>query len=174
MTTIIPFLPSNLVAPKFNATFDGTDYSVIITWNVSAQRYYVNIYGFDNSWILTIPLIQTPPARKIESVEYIRLQSIVVATMTDPTSWPIPLSPSGTLTRPGTMVDYTLEGFQPFTYNGKQRSMQINETSFSFPVTQDPGPIQILGTVSRIMNMVATVFITSTFVYRNGAFEINP
>jgi hypothetical protein len=174
MTTIIPFLPSNIRAPRFVAQFDGDDHNVIITWNISAQRYYVNVYDSTGVWIITIPLIQTPPTRKIESLIYDRARNIVVATMSSPTEWPVPLSPAGIVTKPGTIVDYTLENFTPTTYNGKQRSMQLDNVTFSYPVTQDPGPIQIYGTVSRILNMVSGVFKTSTLIYRNGAFEVTP
>jgi hypothetical protein len=174
MATIIPFLPSNLFAPKFRATFDGNDYEVTITWNISAQRYYVNVYGLDGSWIITVPLIQTPPARAVQSVAYDGLRQVVIVTMFNPTQWPIPLSPAGTNTPVGWMIDFTLENFDPPVFNGKWRSLHINDTTFSFTMTSDPGPALILGSVSRLLNMVAGVFGISTLIYRNGAFEVNP
>jgi hypothetical protein len=174
MTTIIPFLPSNLVAPKFSATFDGIDYNIVITWNVSAQRYYVNIYGLDGSWIITVPMIQTPPARMIQSIIYDSFQKAMIVKMVDPSLWPIPLSPAGLNLPPGTIIDYTLEGFDPPVLNQTWRSLRIDNTTFSFPLASDPGLINIVGSVSRLINMVAGIFTTSTFVYRNGAFEVVP
>jgi hypothetical protein len=174
MTTIIPFLPSNLFVPTFNAVFDGATYSVTVTWNISAQRYYVNIYGADGTWIVTVPLVQTPPGRTITGVTWDSIRRVVTVQMVDPSSWPIPLSKAGLNTSPGTIVDYTLENFDPSVLNQKWRSLHINDLSFSFPLANDPGPINILGSVSRIMNMVGGIFITSTFAYRNGAFEVTP
>jgi hypothetical protein len=174
MTTIIPFLPSNLFTPKFGATFDGNDYNVTITWNISAQRYYVNIYGIDGTWVVTVPLIQTPPARPMASVIYDNLRRMIIAQMTDPTTWPVPLSSAGLLTSPGTIVDYTFENFDPAVLNARWRSLQVDVTTFSFPLANDPGEINILGSVSRYLNMVGGIFQTSTFIYRNGAFEISP
>jgi hypothetical protein len=174
MTTVIPFLPSNLFPPKFRANFDGDDFDVIITWNVSAQRYYVNIYGFDNQWIVTVPLVQTPPSRAIQSATYDNLRRVMLVQMVDPSQWPVPLASAGLLTPPGTIVDYTLENFDPVVLNAKWRTLQVTPTLFSFSLDADPGGINILGTVGRLMNMIDGIFQTSTLVYRNGSFEVNP
>jgi hypothetical protein len=173
MTTIIPFLPSNIFPPKFRIMLDGIDYQVVVTWNISAQRYYVNIYGLDNSWIITVPLVQTPPARPMQSITYDNLRRVIIAKMTDPTTWPVPLSSAGLLTPPGTIIDYTLENFDPVILNARWRSLQVDVTTFSFPLDNNPGEINILGTVSRYIDLVGGLF-NSTFIYRNGAFEVNP
>jgi hypothetical protein len=173
MTTIIPFLPSNITAPIFTATFDGATYRVVITWNISAQRFYVNIYDQGGMWIVTVPLFQSPPARAVNSVSYDIIRRVMTIEMDDPSHWPIPLNTGGTGTKPGTMVDYTLENFDPPVLNAKWRSIQLNETTFSFPLADDPGAINIVGSVSRYLNMVNGLF-QSTLIYRNGAFEVNP
>jgi hypothetical protein len=172
MTTIIPFLPSNLVAPKFKATFDGAQYEVTVTWNVSAQRYYINVYDVNRIWIITVPLISSPPARDVQSAYYDPFLNAIVVDLVDPSLWPCPLA--GPITRPGTIIEYTLDNFQPSTYNGKFRSLHINGTRFTFPMPIDPGPLIVLGRVNRLLSMVDTVFTRSTMVYRNGAFEISP
>jgi hypothetical protein len=174
MTTVIPFLPSNLLAPNFQAMLDGSPYNVIVTWNISAQRYYINIYGYNGAWVITTPLVQTPPARKIQSIVYDINQRAVLVTMVDPSQWPVPLSVAGLNTPPGTIVDYTLENCDPTSLNRTWRSLHINSTSFSFPLASDPGSINILGSVNRLMNMVSGLFQTSTLIYRNGAFEVTP
>jgi hypothetical protein len=155
-------------------TLDGTDYNVTVTWNVSAQRYYINVYGIDGTWIITVPLVSTPPARNVAIAEYDPFLSIVVVQMVDPTLWPVPLSAAGLDTPVGTIIDYTLLGFSPTTYNGKFRCETINQTTFSFPMSVDPGPVSILGTVNRMMNMIEPLFNINSLVYRNSAFEINP
>lgn len=45
---------------SFQATLDGGAYSVIVTWSIYAQRYYVNIYNLSNVLVLSIPLIESP------------------------------------------------------------------------------------------------------------------
>ena len=174
MTTVIPFIPSNMAAPSFQAIFDGDSYRVVVTWNISAQRYYVNIYNQDGIWILTVPLVQSPPARGINSLSYDTIRRVMTVAMIDPAQWPIPLAAAGNLTMPGTMVDYTLENFDPIVLNATWRSLHIDPITFSFPLANDPGGINIVGSVSRYINMVAGMFTTSTFIYRNGAFEVSP
>ena len=172
MTTVIPFRPSNIITPEFRARLDGADYTVRVTWNISALRYYINVYAQDGTWIITVPLVSSPPARGVANANYDPFLNSIVVELVSPDQWPIPLA--GPITKPGTIIEYTLEGFQPSTYNGRFRCLHINGTEFTFPMSQDPGPLIILGRVSRLLNMVDTVFLRSTMVYRNGAFEINP
>lgn len=175
MTSVIPFVPSGIKAPSFAATFDGNPYTVTVTWNVSAQRYYINVYDGNSAWILTTALTSTPPARDVASIVYDDFLSQIVVTMVDPTLWPVPLGHEGLVTPAGTIIDYTLAGFTPNTYNGLFRSMQVNPTTFIIPnVLTDPGPVVVMGKVHRLMNMVQTIFTTSSLVYRNSAFEISP
>lgn len=173
MTTIIPFLPSNLFPPTFQATFDGASYKVVVTFNISAQRYYINVYGQDNSWIITAPMIQTPPARAVEFLEYHNLRRVVHVQLVDPSQWAVPLSSAGTNMAPGTMADYTLENFTPDVFNGRFRCLHINDQHFEFSMPDDPGEALILGSVSRHLSMVEGTF-NSTLIYRNGAFEVSP
>lgn len=172
MTSIIPFVPSNIVAPRFKATLDGSVYDVSVTWNISSLRYYINIYDANGTWILTTALVSSPPARNIISCVYDPFLNSMVVQLVDPSQWPIPAT--GPMTRPGEMLDYTLEEFQPPSYNGKFRCMHITDTIFTFPMPTDPGPLVVLGRVSRLLSMVDTKFLRSTMVYRNGAFEISP
>jgi len=173
MSTIIPFIPSNITTPQIDVTLDGNSCYILITWNVSAQRYYINIYDkATQGWIITVPLISSPPPRNLQSVRYDPFLSSVVAQLVDPSWWPIPSY--GPATPPGLMVDYTLENFQPDTYNGKFRCMHIDSMTFTFPMPNNPGPLVVMGRVNRILNMVESVMQTSTLIYRNGAFEVNP
>jgi hypothetical protein len=153
---------------------DGLDYNVTVTWNVSAQRYYINVYDQNGEWIITVPLVSSPPARSVKKVVYDPFLNLVIVQMTDPTSWPVPLSSAGLATPPGTIIDYTLLGFNPNTYNGKFRCLHLDSSTFTFPISTNPGPVTFLGTISRMLNMIEPLFITSSLVYRNSSFEINP
>jgi hypothetical protein len=173
MTTVVPFIPSTIRPFSFNAMLDGTSYNVYVTWNVSAQRYYIDVYNNGGGWVITVPLFASPPARRIQSVVYDPFLLALQVTLISPDQWPIPLSSGGLSTAPGTIIDYTLEGFTPDTFNGKYRGMHINETQFTIPMSTDPGQPVIVGSISRILNMVGSLF-DSTLIYRNGTFEISP
>jgi hypothetical protein len=164
MATIIPFIPSNFATPKIAVTLDGQPYQLVMTWNVSAQRYYVNVYAVDGTWVTTVPLFGSPVGEAINAISYDALRGAVTMTKSVP----------GLPRKPGQMVDYTLSNFQPGTYNGKQRCLTIDNSNFSFPSAADPGQVVVMGSVHRILNMVAGLFTTSTLCFRNGCFEVDP
>jgi hypothetical protein len=169
MTTIIPFIPSNITTPVISVVLDNRDYNLVITWNIAAQRYYINIYDkISGRWVITVPLISSPLARAVENITYDPFLSVVKVIMADPPPW----GPG--YAAPGTMIDYTLEGFRPNIYNGTFRSLHINDTTFTFSLMPTPSPVTVVGRVSRLLNMAASVFNTSTLVYRNSCFEVNP
>ena len=173
MTTIIPFIPGSIRAPSFTATLDGDDYVVTVTWNVSAQRYYLNIYDSDNTWILTVPMFQSPPSRGVNGLTYDPLRLVMTVELVAPPYWPVPIGSTGTFSPPGTMVDYWLENFDPAVLNAKWRCLHINDQFFEFPLANNPGQINVLGSVGRYLSMVDGLF-NSTLIYRNGAFEVSP
>jgi hypothetical protein len=45
MTTLIPFQPSNVTTPPFQATvtLDSVAYSATVTWNIAGQRWYLTL-----------------------------------------------------------------------------------------------------------------------------------
>jgi hypothetical protein len=174
MTTVIPFIPSNMKAPSFFVTLDNNDYTIRVTWNVSAQRFYINVYDQNGVWIITVPLISTPPGRKIENVVWDQFLGIVTVTLQDPSLWPVPLAHEGIGTKPGTIIDYTLQGFVPDTFNGKFRGLHLDAITFTIPMPNDPGQVTVMGSAHRFLNMVQSVFKTSSVIYRNGAFQIDP
>lgn len=64
-TVITPFNPSPNANFQFQASLDGNTYNVILTWNVYAQRYYVNIYDLTGVEILSRPLVASPDEANI-------------------------------------------------------------------------------------------------------------
>jgi hypothetical protein len=163
MSALIPFTPSNLAAPSFVATLDGAARTIVMTWNVAAQRYYLNVYDNDGTWIITTPLVTSPTGEIVTAMSYDPARRVM--NVTKATGW---------WHKPGTMVDYTFLGFDPASLNGLQRCLHVDTVNFSFPLAQDPGVIVTLGSANRLLNMVATVFQQSSLIYRNGCFEVNP
>lgn len=56
----IPFTPAQNRPFQFQAVFDGRAHTVIVTWGLSGQRYYVNIYTLQGVRVLTIPMVGSP------------------------------------------------------------------------------------------------------------------
>lgn len=59
--TTVPFVPSVNSAFQFSATFDGSACTVIVTWNVSRNGYYVSLFDATQTRVFTMPLIGSPP-----------------------------------------------------------------------------------------------------------------
>ncbi len=59
-TTYIQFTPSSTSNFQFQATFDGTVYTIIVTWNLFGQRYYVNVYTTTGTLVFCLPMIGSP------------------------------------------------------------------------------------------------------------------
>lgn len=62
MATIIPFAPGPSTPVQFSATLDGAQYTVIVTWNLSGQRWYVNIYTLKGALVWTQAAVQSTAA----------------------------------------------------------------------------------------------------------------
>jgi len=57
---VYDFQPSSKAPFQFQPTLDGSVYTVIVTWNLAGQRYYVNVYSLDGTLIVAIPMIGSP------------------------------------------------------------------------------------------------------------------
>jgi hypothetical protein len=60
MATITNFQPSSQAAFQFQAAFDGNWCTVICTWNLFGQRYYINIYDLSGALILCRAMTGSP------------------------------------------------------------------------------------------------------------------
>lgn len=160
--TYINFVPSLLVAPQFQVTLDGAIYTVIMTWNLSAQRYYLNIYSLGGTLILCRVLTGSPVGSKIQSASWKN------GSVTIETSKPHKLMENAT-------VRLTIVGMTPDTLNGSVLAFITGPTTFTYPLAADPGATTIFGTAEQNLNLVAGLF-ASTLVFRtaNSQFEVSP
>jgi hypothetical protein len=163
MTTYIKFTPSNSVAPRFTAVFDEESYTVIVTWNVSSQRYFINVYSISGNWICTVPMIETAAGVNIVNLNPNINNGTMEVTVESPYWRPL-----------GQIVEITIANCQPDDINGTYDSLVIDRNVFTIPMPASRGQITVLGSASRLMNMLAGYFKTSSLVYRNGMFEVSP
>jgi len=68
MTTYTAFTPTAQAAWQFQPTLDGNTYTVIATWNIYRQDYYISIYDLSGNMIVMLPLIGSPPDSDINLV----------------------------------------------------------------------------------------------------------
>jgi hypothetical protein len=59
-TNVVQFNPSTNSIFTFQVTLDESTYSVIVNWNIYAERYYVGIYDLNNTLVVSLPLVGSP------------------------------------------------------------------------------------------------------------------
>ena len=159
--TYIPFIPSLLQAPSFQVTLDGNIYNVTVTWNLAAQRYYINITQLDGTLVLCRALIGSPVGVEMESAVWKN------GTVTVKTQAPHTLQINATL-------NLTIEGVTPDGYNGQVSAFIIDQNTFTYLLSADPGKMTVTGSVSQNLDLIEGYFTTSTLVFRtaNSQFEV--
>jgi hypothetical protein len=60
MTTYVLFRPTPDEAFSFTATLDGVSYSMLVTWNVFGQRWYLSCIGTNSRLVFHMALIGSP------------------------------------------------------------------------------------------------------------------
>lgn len=163
MATITPFVPNPQTPFQFSPTLDGNVYTVVITWNLFAQRFYFNLYQLDGTLVVSLPLIGSPDGVQLEGLEWSRSKAI--ATLPLPNNY-----------RPGDTARLTVAGCSPDAYNGIYQCLIQNSSVLNYSLSADPGPATVLGTVVYNINLVAGYFNTSTLVFRQSSqqFEVTP
>ena len=162
MTTYVPFLPTSGAPFQFQATFDGTQYTVIVNWNVTAQRWYVNIYTYGNVLVLCTAVVASPATIPLQALTW--ANGTVTVTGTMPHGWNL----YGTF-------DVTISDCVPSAYNGTYTVFAASSTTVTFPLTLNPGLVTTLGSVAYNISLTAGYF-NSTLVFRESTqtFEITP
>ena len=84
MTTYVPFVPSAVSPPQFQATLDGQLCTVVVSWNLFGQRYYVAVYDSTGTLIVNRALVGSPPDYDINLVGggYFTTATLVFRTST--------------------------------------------------------------------------------------------
>ena len=161
MTTFFPFTPSQSAAFSFQPTLDGNQYSAAIQWNLHGQRYYLNLTQLDGTPVVYIPVIESPPALALASLSW--ANGTVTAVALQPHGYAL-----------DSTVALTIKNCVPSGFNGAVEAFVYNATTLTYPLIADPGPATMLGAVDWFVNLVAGYFGTSTLVFRNSQFEVNP
>ncbi len=166
MTTFTLFQPTSTSAFQFQATFDGQPYIVRVPWLFFGQRWYVEIYDQQQNLIVNKALAGSPSPVSISTATW--LDDVVTVTTTDPHDYTV-----------GETVMLTIAGITPTAYNGKVLAFITGASSFTYPLTTNPGVPGSVNSGSAAeeynINLVAGYF-TSTMVYREttSTFEVAP
>ena len=162
MTQYFPFIPSDVAAPTFRPLLDGWTCTVVVTWNVAAQRYYINVYNYDGSLAVARALVESPPGLALVDLAWDANRNVVTATIAQ--EWRRPV---------GQIVQYTIQDCQPDALNGVFDCLVLNDTQFSYGLATYPGPVSVLGAVQRDLDMLKGWF-QSSMAFRDDTFIVRP
>ena len=121
MTTVVPFEPTATSAFTFQATLDGGQYAVSVPWNLYGQRYYVQIADTSGNLIVNRALVGSPAALQIQTASW--ANGTVSVQVVSPYYFPF-----------GSVVEATISGCLPNTYNGQYLITVLGPSSFSYPL----------------------------------------
>lgn len=54
------FIPTQSAPFQFQPTLDGQVYNAVVTWNLFAQRYYLNVYDLAGNLIVATAMVGSP------------------------------------------------------------------------------------------------------------------
>lgn len=159
---LFDFTPNTLAPFQFQPTLDGRTYICFVTWNFAAQRWYVDLYDTEGAVIFSIALIGSPTGVPIQALSW--EHGRVTATTLIPHGYKF-----------ASTIELTVSGCQPAGYDGKVMALITGPSTFTYPLTADPGPETSLGVVNYNINMAGGYF-DSVLLYRtaNRQFETIP
>ena len=162
MITYTDFVPSQRVPFSFQPELDGQTYTAIITWNLFARRFYLNLYALDGTLVLATAVVGSPTGFTLQTLSWANGQAI--ATANAPHGYGV-----------GATVDLTISGAVPDAYNGRVKAFVTGPNTFSYPISADPGAATAAGSAAYNISLVGGMF-ASTLVFRQAAqqFETSP
>jgi hypothetical protein len=169
MTTLTKFSPGLTANPpfQFSATLDGNQYTISVTWNFAAQRYYIQITDQFGNTIVTRPMIGSPALQPLLSLEW---QSGIATAMT--------ASIIGL--RIGALANITVTSTDDNGIVSTQvfPSTVISHTSFTYPLVASPWVANYCPRASWSIdeNLAGGFFQTSLLFFRQSTqnFETTP
>lgn len=83
MTTYTPFVPTPSAPFQFTPTLDGVQYTAIIKWNISGQRWYLFLYTLQQQLVMSIAMIGSPDGINISLTKGFFTSTLVYRTSTN-------------------------------------------------------------------------------------------
>lgn len=162
MAEVFQFTPTVQAPFTFQPTLDGSTYSAAVKWNLFGQRWYLIVTQLTGELVFCLPLLGSPDGTQIESIVWANGTARV--TCASPHKYRI-----------NQTVNITVRGCLPDAYNGLVRAFIVDQLTFTYPITTDPGGASQFGIQTYDIN-IAGGYFASTVVYRESSktIEINP
>lgn len=60
MISIVEFTPNPQQKFQFQAVLDGAQHTLIVSWNMAAERYYISAYTTQGELVVSSPMVGSP------------------------------------------------------------------------------------------------------------------
>lgn len=139
MSTLVQFTPSTNQAFNFQATLGGTPCNVTVLWNVSGQRYYVQVADLSGNVLLFRPMSASGPVLQAQFTWALGTATAVTAL---PHNVPI-----GSVAN--AYASKTESGF-----DGQYQLLATGANTLTYPLATNPNePGPVAGNVSFALNL---------------------
>ena len=151
MTTYVDFVPSTVTAFQFQATFDGSQYTVVVTWNEFGERYFINVYDLGGNLIVCRGLVGS---NTLLQASFSWLSGTVTAVASGPHNVPI-----------GSVANITASD-TGLGYDGPYQALAIGVATFTYLLAVNPGQ-PVNGNIGQDVDLLGGYF-DSTLVFRTA------
>ncbi len=159
MTTRTPFQPSSATAFTFQATLDGEQYTVVVTYNLFGQRYYASVYDLSGNLVSSRGLVSSTA---LIGAALTWADGIASATLTGPHGIAI-----------GSVAQVKVAG-TGLAYDGTFDAFATGLDSLEYYLEENPGS-SASGTVTQVISLVTQAldgtYFASTLTYRQNLEE---
>jgi hypothetical protein len=166
VTIFTDYAPTATAPFRFLPVLDGSPHTLLVTWGLAGQRWYVNLFDQTGALVFYLPLIGSTSAVATNSLTWDTTTKLVTITTAVPHGLVI-----------GGVDALTITGISPSSYNGIVDVVATGPSTLTYQQTTDPGgDATVQGTIGRDINLGAGYMQTSTLVFREATqqFEVNP
>lgn len=143
--SITSFVPSALAPFQFQVTLDGQLYTVIVTWSLFGQRYYMNLFDLSGNLILSRSIVGSPVGIALQGL--IWDQGVVTAQTTESHGFD-----------DGQTLILTISRAIPDAYNGTYQCLVNGNDTFTYSLAGDPGPATAFGEFDYYIDLTKGYF----------------
>lgn len=153
MTTLVDFAPSTTAPFQFQPTLDNVQYTVIVTWNIFGERYYINVLDLANNLIVCRSLAESGPTFRVSLTWD---DNVATAVTNAPHNVPIASLVNLRILDSDTGFDGTYQGFA------------IDENTLTFELDVNPNePVAVPGTLSFDLDLLGGYGIGSLYFHED-------
>lgn len=143
-TTFVTFAPNTRAPFQFSPNLDGAQFQATCTWNVSGQRYYIELIDASNNPALTCAIVESGP---VLQGTFAWAASVAALTTSTPHNVPI-----------GQLVQARVYGTgSGFDGNFTMLAISANTLTYTLPDDPETGPVE--GTLSFDINMASGIIV---------------